>query len=319
MSPGVVVGDPAMQQTYELATRVAAGDISVLLLGETGAGKEILADFIHRASPRTKKPLVRLNCAALSEALLESELFGHERGAFTGAASAKAGLLETAQGGSVFLDEVGELPAAIQAKLLRVLEDRQVQPVGSLRPRPIDVRFIAATNRDLEADVERGAFRRDLYFRLNGVSLVVPPLRERPSEIEPLARLFLEQACARLKQPVPEIGAEALAAMKRHAWPGNVRELKNVLDRAALLAQGGPIGLAHLPPLASAPPPPPPARPPDADLRTDMAALERQRILDALESCAGNQTQAAKLLGMPRRTLVKRLAAYAIPRPRKRD
>jgi two-component system response regulator AtoC len=330
-SPGdkgapVVVVDPAMRQTYELATRVAAGDISVLLLGETGAGKDVLAEAIHRASPRAGKPLLRLNCAALSELLLESELFGYERGAFTGAVSAKPGLLETAQGGSVFLDEVGELPASIQAKLLRVLEERQVLPIGGLRPRPIDVRFISATNRDLEADIARGAFRQDLYFRLNGVSLVVPPLRERPAEIEPLARMFLADVCARLKVPVPELGAAALAVMKRHTWPGNVRELKNLVDRVVLLAGSGPIELEHLPldRMGGAPPPAAAAgssgsaREAGGDLRAEVAALERQRILDALEKCAGNQTQAAKLLGMPRRTLVKRLAAYEIPRPRKR-
>ncbi len=324
-SAPAVVEDPAMRQVYELAGRVAVGDISVLLLGETGSGKDVLAEAIHRASPRAARPLLRLNCAALTEMLLESELFGYEKGAFTGAMQAKQGLLETAQGGSVFLDEVGELPPAIQAKLLRVLEDRQVMPIGGLRPRPIDVRFISATNRDLEAEVKGGRFRQDLYFRLNGVALVVPPLRERPGEIEPLAHMFLEQVCARLKVPLPPISPDAMAVMRRHSWPGNVRELKNLMDRVVLLCAGGPVTLEHLPleRMGGAPPKDNGAVVATAgvsspDLRSEVAALERQRILDALEKCAGNQTQAARLLGMPRRTLVKRLTAYEIPRPRKK-
>jgi two-component system, NtrC family, response regulator AtoC len=318
-APSFVVLDAEMVKVHELGVRVAAGDISVLLLGETGVGKDVLAEAIHRASPRAGKPLLRLNCAALSELLLESELFGYEKGAFTGALSAKPGLLETAQGGSVFLDEVGELPPAIQAKLLRVLEERQVMPVGSLRPRPIDVRFISATNRDLEAEVAAGRFRQDLYFRLDGVALVVPPLRERRAEIEPLARMFLEQVCARLKVKAPAISPEALAVMKAHDWPGNVRELKNLIDRVVLLCGAGPITLEHLPTERMGVAPAAPAAAGSApDLRAEVAALERQRILDALEKCAGNQTQAAKVLGMPRRTLVKRLTAYDIPRPRKR-
>src|SRR6185503_6105666 len=189
-SPVAERDDEGMPQLHRLVERIARGTINVLILGETGAGKEVLAERVQRLSPRARWPFLRLNCAALSETLLESELFGHERGAFTGAVTAKPGLLETAEGGTVFLDEAGELPMSIQVKLLRVIEERQVLRVGGLKPRPIDVRFIAATNRDLEVEVARGAFRQDLFFRLNGVTLVVPPLRDRVSEIEALARLF---------------------------------------------------------------------------------------------------------------------------------
>jgi two-component system, NtrC family, response regulator AtoC len=361
----IVVHDGAMQRLHRLVERIASGMISVLLLGETGAGKEVLAAEIHRRSPRHDKPFVRINCAALAESLLESELFGHERGAFTGAVQTKVGLLESAQGGTVFLDEVGELPPSTQVKLLRVIEEREILRVGSVKPRPIDVRFISATNRDLEAEVRRGAFREDLYFRLNGVSLIVPPLRERVSEIERLAKTFVGEACAQAGRPdTPAIAEDALGLLKRYSWPGNIRELRNVVERAVLLCADGPITSEHLPvdklgatllsganrwgvapigagimqprsaslslpPLSDASPPtlrPPFGAPllgtaddpdgPTVPLRAAVEALERQRILEALQQCGGNQSRAAKLLGMPRRTLVSRLAQYGIPRPR---
>src|SRR5262249_11577152 len=191
----IVVSEGAMQRLHCVVERIAAGMISVLIMGETGVGKELLAEAVHRLSPRAQKPFLRLNCAALSESLLESELFGHERGAFTGAGQTKPGLLEPARGGTVFLDELGELPQSIQVKLLRVIEARQVLRIGALKARPIDVRFVAATNRDLEADVARGTFRQDLFFRLNGISLVIPPLRQRVGEIAGLAQGFIAQAC----------------------------------------------------------------------------------------------------------------------------
>jgi len=309
---GVVLLDPAMRDLYALAERIARGDIGVLLLGETGAGKEVLAEAIHRASPRAKKPLVKLNCASFTEQLLESELFGHERGAFTGAAAAKPGLLESADGGTVFLDEVGELSPTTQAKLLRALEDGQVLRVGGLKPRPIDVRFVAATNRDLLAEVQRGAFRQDLYFRLAAVCLAIPPLRERPAEIEPLARTFLARACERLGRAAPDLSAEALARLASHKWPGNARELRNVMERAALICEGGAIGPQHLDLGRGAAP-----AAAQSDLRGEMESLERKRIVEALERSGGNQTRAAEILGMPRRTLVKRLAQYGIDRTRR--
>ncbi len=326
-----VVRDEAMRQLYQLAERVAGGAISVLILGETGAGKEVLARAVHRASPRAAGPFVALNCAALSETLLESELDGHEKGAFTGAVAAKAGLLESAEGGTVFLDEVGELPASVQVKLLRVLEERTVQRVGALRPRPIDVRVVAATHRDLAAEVAAGRFRQDLYFRLNGISLTIPPLRERVGEIPELARTFIARTASQLgRLAPPTLSPEALAALAAHPWPGNIRELRNVIERAVVLCPDATILPSHLALEKARPAPaaptsapsvaPPPLAPaaPGGPLRDELEALERQRIVDALEKCAGNQTYAAELLGMPRRTLVTKLAAYNIPRPRKR-
>lgn len=316
----VLIADPAMARLYHLAERIASGTISVLLLGETGAGKEVLAQAIHRMSPRGLAPFIGLNCAAFSETLLESELFGHEKGAFTGAVVAKPGLFETANGGTVFLDEIGELTPGTQAKLLRALETRQVQRVGGLRPRNIDVRFLAATNRDLERDLDTpGGMRRDLYFRIAGFTLEVPPLRERPGEIRPLAERFLQRA-VRPPATVPRLSAEALALLEQHHWPGNIRELKNVMERALLLGgAGGEVQGEHLilsQPKASTPPPAPS---PPGKVRDEMDALERTRILDALAQCAGNQTQAARLLGMSRRTLLYRLDAYGVARPRKKE
>ena len=311
----------AMERLLRLRDRVAQSSISVLLLGETGAGKEVLAESIHRQSPRAGGPFLRLNCAALSETLLESELFGHEKGAFTGAAAAKPGLLETAHGGSVLLDEVGELPPALQVKLLRVLEERQVLRVGALKPRAIDVRFISATNRDLQAESEEGRFRRDLYFRLNGITLVVPPLRERAAEIAKLACELVAAACRQSgRSREPAFSPDALALLERYPWPGNVRELRNVVERAVLLCAGDVITREHLPGIADTVPPSaaPDETPPPTTLRAELAALERKRILDALAECGGNQTRAAKLLGMRRQSLVARLDEYGIPRPRKR-
>jgi two-component system response regulator AtoC len=239
----------ALERLRTVAERFAAGTIPVLVLGETGVGKDVLSSMIHRLSPRAAQPYVCINCGALPVSLLESALFGHERGAFTGATSAKAGLLESARGGTVFLDEVAEIPLAAQATLLRVLDQGEVLRLGATRPRPIDVRFIAATNRDLEHEVERGRFREDLYFRLAAATIVVPPLRERVAEIGPLASAFVRRSCRQLvRVHVPRILPEALAALEQYAWPGNVRELRNVVERAVLLAGHGDIGVAHLPP-----------------------------------------------------------------------
>src|SRR5262245_31055629 len=247
-APGVVVRDPAMRKLYAEAARAARASINVLLLGETGVGKEVLARAIHEHSPRAKGPFMGINCAALAESLLESELFGSEKGAFTGAL-ARVGLFEAANGGTVFLDEVGELPLGTQAKLLRVLEERAVMRLGSTRARPIDVRFVAATNRDVEADSRQGRMRPDLYFRLNGVALVIPPLRERPLEIEVLAAAFLASACRDLERRSPlALSPAALDLLRRHAWPGNVRELRNAVERAAVMCTDAVILPEHLPP-----------------------------------------------------------------------
>jgi transcriptional regulator with AAA-type ATPase domain len=305
----------AMDRVRQLVSLVADSTITVLLVGETGVGKEVTAEEIHRRSSRAPGPFLRLNCGSFSETLLESELFGHERGAFTGAVQAKPGLLEAARGGTVFLDEVGELPLRLQVKLLRVLEEQQVLRVGGLSPRPIDVRFVAATNRDLEREVAEGTFRRDLFFRLNGIIIQLPPLRDRPEEIMQLAEVFLGRACDRAGRPVPALPPETREALMRHAWPGNVRELRNVMERAVLLCRGSVIRTDDLHLERS-------DAPQGGNVVADSETStsdddERRRVLDALARCAGNQTQAAKLLGVSRGTLLARLDAYNLPRPRK--
>jgi transcriptional regulator with PAS, ATPase and Fis domain len=277
----------------------------------------VFARAIHRASPRATGPFVELNCAALTETLLESELFGHEKGAFTNATTSKPGLIESAHGGTLLLDEIGDMPLATQAKLLRVLESSQLRRVGALKSRPIDVRFVAATNSDLEAQIAKGAFRRDLFFRLNGVTIVIPPLRERIGELEPLAQAFLRRA-APAGSPVPAIAPETLALMKSYSWPGNVRELKHMIERALLLCGTGPIRCEHLPAekmKAILVPGGPPA--PSFTLGRKGPDEEQQWILQGLERAGGNQTLAAKLLGISRRTLVNRLNEYKLQRPRK--
>jgi DNA-binding NtrC family response regulator len=318
---------PGMEALHALVARVAKSTLSVLILGETGAGKEVLAQRLHDLSPRAGRPFLKLNCAALSEQLLESELFGHERGAFTGAVHSKPGLLETADTGTIFLDEVGELPLPLQAKLLRVLEDRKVLRVGGLKPKEIDVRFVAATNRDPPTEIAGGRFRQDLYFRLNGITLYIPPLRERVVEIEPLALKFAAAAAkAQGRAEAPTLTPRARLALERYRWPGNVRELKNVIERAVVLSERHifeveDLGLSHEgPPRPSTSngPTSPFAEGAAALLKADVDALEQRRILDALAECGGNQTRAAKLLGISRGTLVSRLERFGVSRPRKR-
>ncbi len=308
---GIVVQHPAMVRLYELVARVAASDINALVLGETGVGKEHIAEALHQRSSRASQPLVRVNCAALSPSLVESELFGHEKGAFTGAAGARPGLIEAAHGGTLFLDEVGELPLPLQAKLLRVLEDRQVMRVGAQRARKVDLRFVSATHRDLRAEIDQGLFRRDLYFRLNGISLVIPPLRERVTEIRTLAEHFAAGGVPSAKGGC--LSPAVISALEAYAWPGNVRELRNAIARATLVAGARAISVADLPDevaaLRSASPGPSTA------LRDDVETLERRRIEEALAMTGGNQTRAAIFLAMPRRTLVARLKAFGIARP----
>ncbi len=306
-------GDPAQGTLAALAAtmdRVAASDINVLILGETGSGKEVVARQLHRRSPRSAEPLICINCAALSGTLLESELFGHERGAFTGAAQSKVGLLEAAGRGTVFFDEVGEIPSHLQAKLLRAIEEREVVRVGAVKPRAIHARFLAATNRDLEAEHARGAFRADLFFRLSTFTLTVPPLRARKEEVGPLARAFAASAAVRAGRRVPpHLPEETLALLQAHDWPGNVRELRNAVERALVLCDDA-ILPEHLPEKVRG------AR---SLAAADAGTSERSRILAALEACAGNQTRAAKLLGISRRTLVTRLGDLDVKRPRKRQ
>jgi transcriptional regulator with PAS, ATPase and Fis domain len=315
-----------MVRVRELVERVAPSDVSVLLVGETGVGKEVLAEEIHRRSRRSAGPLLRLNCAALPDHLLESELFGYERGAFTGATQAKPGLLESARGGTVLLDEVGEMPAAVQAKLLRVLESREALRVGALRPRAIDVRFVSATHRDLDVLVVMGHFRQDLLFRLNGMTIHVPPLRERLSEVPELAQKLLVEASARAGRAPPTLSPAAEALLASYRWPGNVRELNNVLKRALLLCDGETLVAEHIvlggaERTSTAPEPAPEPAPAEGDGSLEQVSVggdERERILAALRRSAGNQKEAARILGISRRMLMYRLDKLGIPRPRKR-
>jgi DNA-binding NtrC family response regulator len=310
---GVLVRSDAMRAVYEIVARMARTDLNVLVTGETGAGKELVAAALHRGSRRASGPFLKLNCAAIAPALAESELFGYEAGAFSGAIGSKIGLLESASGGTVFLDEIGELSPSIQAKLLRVIEQRELLRVGGVEAVPLDVRFVAATHRDLSREVEIGRFRADLLYRLNGMTIAVPPLRDRREEIVPLAELFASRAARELGTTVHIDGA-ARGALELHAWPGNVRELAHAMTHAVTLARGGAIGLEHLPPAVAAAGL---AQVRRIGLRGEIDDLERERILTALARCAGNQSRAAKLLGMPRRTFLNRLDEYAIERPRR--
>ena len=311
-----------MVPVLRLAEHVAASNLTVLLRGETGVGKEVLCDFIHARSARAAHPIVKVHCGALPEALLEAELFGYVRGAFTGATHDKSGLIETAAGGTLFLDEIGELAPATQAKLLRVLESRELRQVGAVRSTAVDVRIVSATHRDLEAMVGAGVFREDLYYRINAITIGIPPLRERREEIPDLARSFVRAACREHRRSEPALSVDALAALVGHPWAGNVRELKNTIERAVVICQTDVIQRADLGlnRFARSRPAPSPAEEaaPASPLADQIEALERRRIVEALDSCGGNQAKAAKQLGMSRRTLLRRLDAYGLSRPRKR-
>ena len=325
-----IPGERPMEALNRVIDRIARSNLSVLLLGETGVGKGFVAAELHRRSNRSEGPFLQLNCAAFPENLLESELFGYERGAFTGANQAKRGLLESASGGTVLLDEVGEIPLGMQAKLLRVLEEREVLPLGGLRARAVDVRFISATNRDLEVQMAENKFRGDLFFRLNGISVEIPPLRKRVSEIPSLAAHFAVEASRGAGLPSKSVSAQALELLKQHRWPGNIRELRNVIERAVALSTGPVIEPSDLPlgkfgtvqpPLAVVPSredgklPASPAAP--GANGSPAENPERQKILDALDRCGWNQSRAAAELGFSRQTLSARLDEYDIPRPRK--
>jgi two-component system response regulator AtoC len=311
----IVGRSAAMQRVVELVGRVAASEgTTVLVRGESGVGKEVVAQAIHARSARGAFPFLEINCTALPETLLESELFGHERGAFTDAKERKLGLLELADRGTVLLDEIGDLPPGAQAKLLRFLETRTFKRVGGVRDVSVDVRVVASTNRDLEAAVRDGSFRRDLYFRLNVVPILIPPLRERPEDVAPLARYFLDRMTSTMRRAPRTIQKEALAMLERYAWPGNVRELKNVIERAVILEERGEIRPDGLPdeikPGGRALDLEPGFRLPAGGI--DLESLERDLIRQALEQARGNKTRAAALLGLSRDTLRYRLEKYGI-------
>jgi DNA-binding NtrC family response regulator len=311
----IVGRSSAMQRVVELVGKVADSEgTTVLLRGESGTGKEVVARAIHARSSRAEFPFLEINCTALPETLLESELFGHERGAFTDAKERKQGLLELGDRGTVLLDEIGDLPGGAQAKLLRFLETRTFKRVGGVRDISVDVRIIASTNRDLERAVHDGSFRRDLFYRLNVFPIVIPPLRERPEDVEPLARYFLGSMTTSMRRPARDISKETLRMLERYAWPGNAREVRNVIERAVILEEGFEILPEHLPDelrlgIRAVDLAPGFSLPPGG---VDLEQLEKDLIRQALDQAQGNKTRAAALLGLTRDTLRYRLEKYEL-------
>jgi transcriptional regulator with GAF, ATPase, and Fis domain len=300
-----VIGESApWRLARTMAAQVAPTDSTVLVTGESGTGKEVLARFIHRSSARQRGPFVALNCAALPEHLLESELFGFERGAFTGAQQPKPGLIELAAGGTLFLDEVTEMSASAQAKFLRVLQEREFLRLGGTRPIKANIRVIAATNRDLRDAVQQGDFRQDLYYRLQVFPIVIPPLRERRDDILPLSEALLREIGRSLRQPPAGLTREARRTLQEHSWPGNVRELRNALERAAILAQGELIGTAHLALDRGNSTP--------CAVPEDLSTMERATITRVMRECRGNKSSAARRLGLSRTQLYFRLRKYGL-------
>ncbi len=315
---GPVARDPAMAALLARAAQLARAEASLLITGESGTGKEVLARHIHAASRRARGPFVALNCAALPETLLESELFGHEKGAFSGAVAARKGKFEQAEGGTLLLDEIGEMDPRLQAKLLRVIQEREVDRLGGTAPVKVDVRLLAATHRDLAAEVAKGRFREDLYFRLNVLALHIPPLRARPADILPLAEHFCARYARANGLPARPLSPAARAMLLAHPWPGNVRELENCAHRAVLLAEGGEIGpeaIELVAPRAPEMPAPllaqvaPPARA-SGLVGRKVEEVERELILETLSHCLGNRTRAAEILGISIRTLRNKLGEY---------
>ncbi len=304
----IVGADFGLREVMQQVRQVAPTESPVLLTGETGVGKDVIANAIHLGSPRRDGPFIPVNCGAIPESLLDSELFGHEKGAFTGADSRRMGRFEQADGGTLFLDEIGELPEMVQAKLLRVLEERMVERVGGSTPVRVDIRLVAATNRELEREVEIGRFREDLFYRLNVMRLTLGPLRDRPGDLELLTAALLETLTSRLGIPAKPLSKETMNRLKAHTWPGNVRELRNVLERALIVATGEEISPADLPDFGG------PIARPAVTAPTPVSLIDRERraILEALEQTGGHREKAAQLLGVSVRTLYSRLKEYDI-------
>ena len=305
----IIFASRTFRDVYDMTLQVAESDANILLLGESGTGKELLAAALHRNNRRSKQRFFSINCAALTDTLLESQIFGHIRGAFTGAMATQKGILEEADGGTLFLDEVGDMSLAVQAKLLRVIQEREFMPVGSTRPKSVDVRFVAATNKDLEKEVAAGRFREDLFYRLSVITIHVPPLRERLEDVEPLARHFVRFFAKRMKKGVTGIAPEALQQLTGYHWPGNVRELKNVIERAVILARTGRITADVLPPWSKAAP---------SGLVTPaegstLESLEKNHILQVLAANGYHKSRTADILGISRKTLARKIVEYGLP------
>ncbi|MDH3686944.1 MAG: sigma-54 dependent transcriptional regulator [Myxococcales bacterium] len=307
---GLIGSGAAMRAVFEMIQKVAETDLTVLVRGESGTGKELVAQALHQASPRKAEPFVAVNCAAISRELVESELFGHEKGAFTGADARRLGRFEAADGGTIFLDEIGDMAPETQAKVLRVLQERSLERVGGTKPIPVDVRVVAATHRDLEKDVRDGRFREDLYYRLKVVEVSIPPLRERREDLPALVSRFLDQLAERLGRDPVTISPAALAALARHAWPGNVRELRNFIEQAAVLAAGDSIeaGDVQLDRIADAPGgDPDPALPFGEAKKQLVEDFERRFLLRALRAHDGNISRTAEAIGMVRQSLQQKI------------
>jgi two-component system response regulator HydG len=314
---GIIGSSPAMRRAFELITNAAQSDAPVIILGESGTGKELAAQAIHRIGARHAKPFVKVNCAAFTESLLESELFGHVRGAYTGAYRGRAGRFENAAGGNIFLDEIGDLPLSTQVKLLRVLEEKIIERVGDATPVPVDVRIISATNRDLTEMINRGAFRQDLFFRINVIPIQLPPLRDRKEDIPLLAESFFQKIRLKNHKPINGISNDAMACLMAHDWPGNVRELKSAFEYAFVTCQDSMIRPEHLPPNLQVAKPTAP--PPSGGHSFNREEIKRIELIEALEEADGNQSKAAERLGVTRVTVWNRMRRFGIQYKKKME
>ena len=311
-SAAMIFRSDKFRQIYDLTLQVAESDANILVLGESGTGKELIAGALHYHSKRKNRRFLSINCAALSDTLLESQLFGHVRGAFTGAVTSQKGILEEVDGGTLFMDEIGDMSLTIQAKLLRVIQERDFIPVGATKPKTVDIRFVAATNKDLEREVKEGRFREDLFYRLNVITIPLPPLRDRREDIEPLALHFLGRYGRRMKKPRSGISAEAPALLNGYSWPGNIRELENVIERAVILARGAEITAANLPIWKREPAAELPA---DNDRPVSLENVERDHIRRTLAKTGYHKSKTAEILGISRKTLDRKIVEYGLKMP----